>query len=228
MPEPARTARGLTRLWPLRRNKPYSPRSDALVKAARRWSQRPLGRVPARDQGRQLQGLPRGWRPRRRAKMLSWQFSARDRDGRILYKRGAGNNSGVRLKLKQLVDTLARSIVLQRGLDRPSSLDALRIKASGHLPRLDVKEGLAQKVTYRPDRISKDEIRDKTQHELLQMLLYTKFESWNYEAEWRVLCAGQRMNQEGSSPSGARMRGAVSKGGGNSSLAGRARRYGEV
>ena len=41
-------------------------------------------------------------------------------------------------------------------------------------------------------------------------------------------CAGQRMNQEGSSPSGARMRGAVSKGGGNSSLAGRARRYGEV
>jgi aryl-alcohol dehydrogenase-like predicted oxidoreductase len=43
-----------------------------------------------------------------------------------------------------------------------------------------------------------------------------------------VLCAGQRMNQEGSSPSGARMRGAVSKSGGNSSLAGRARRYGEV
>ena len=35
-----------------------------------------------------------------------------------------------------------------------------------------------------------------------------------------VVCAGQRHDQEGSSPSGARMRGAVSKGGGNASLAG--------
>ena len=34
-----------------------------------------------------------------------------------------------------------------------------------------------------------------------------------------VVCAGQRMSQEGSSPSGARMRGAVSKGGGNASSA---------
>ena len=32
-------------------------------------------------------------------------------------------------------------------------------------------------------------------------------------------CAGQRPDREGSSPSGARMRGAVSKGGGNASLA---------
>src|ERR1700752_1032282 len=38
-------------------------------------------------------------------------------------------------------------------------------------------------------------------------------------ADCCVVCAGQRMNQEGSSPSGARMRGAVSKGGGNASLA---------
>lgn len=35
-----------------------------------------------------------------------------------------------------------------------------------------------------------------------------------------VLCAEQRVVQEGSSPSGARMRGAVSKSGGNASLAG--------
>src|SRR6516164_10085036 len=35
-----------------------------------------------------------------------------------------------------------------------------------------------------------------------------------------VVCAGQRDGQEGSSPSGARMRGAVSESGGNSSLAG--------
>jgi len=35
-----------------------------------------------------------------------------------------------------------------------------------------------------------------------------------------ILCAGQRPDREGSSPSGARMRGAISKSGGNSSLAG--------
>src|SRR4029077_14813134 len=34
-----------------------------------------------------------------------------------------------------------------------------------------------------------------------------------------IVCAGQRMSQEGSSPSGARMRSAVSKGGGNASPA---------
>src|SRR4029077_16836042 len=39
------------------------------------------------------------------------------------------------------------------------------------------------------------------------------------ESENVVVCAGQRMSQEGSSPSGARMRGAVSKGGGNASSA---------
>ena len=33
-----------------------------------------------------------------------------------------------------------------------------------------------------------------------------------------IVCAGQRINQEGSSPSGAQMRGAISEGGGNSSL----------
>jgi hypothetical protein len=39
-------------------------------------------------------------------------------------------------------------------------------------------------------------------------------------AELPVVCAEQRVAQEGSSPSGARMRGAVSKSGGNASLAG--------
>ena len=43
-----------------------------------------------------------------------------------------------------------------------------------------------------------------------------------------VVCAEQRVDREGSSPSGARMRGAVSKSGGNSSLAGEGGRYGEV
>jgi hypothetical protein len=40
-----------------------------------------------------------------------------------------------------------------------------------------------------------------------------------------VVCAEQRVNQEGSSPSGARMRGAVSKSGGNASLAEARGRY---
>jgi len=35
-----------------------------------------------------------------------------------------------------------------------------------------------------------------------------------------IVCAGQRVVQEGSSPSGARMRGAISESGGNASLAG--------
>src|SRR5262249_18274692 len=39
------------------------------------------------------------------------------------------------------------------------------------------------------------------------------------ESERPIVCAGQRDGQEGSSPSGARMRGAVSESGGNSSLA---------
>jgi hypothetical protein len=47
-------------------------------------------------------------------------------------------------------------------------------------------------------------------------------------AERPVVCAEQRMNQEGSSPSGARMRSAVSKSGGNASLAEAIGRYGEV
>ena len=38
-----------------------------------------------------------------------------------------------------------------------------------------------------------------------------------------IVCAGQRMSQEGSSPSGARMRSAVFKSGGNASLAGERR-----
>ncbi len=43
-----------------------------------------------------------------------------------------------------------------------------------------------------------------------------------------IVCAEQRVDREGPSPSGARMRSAVSKSGGNSSLAGKSGRYGEV
>jgi hypothetical protein len=51
----------------------------------------------------------------------------------------------------------------------------------------DVKEGLAKRVTYRTARLSTQELSNKNEAELLEMLLYTKFESWKYEAEWRVL-----------------------------------------
>jgi len=47
-------------------------------------------------------------------------------------------------------------------------------------------------------------------------------------ADKPVVCAGQRIDQEGSSPSGARMRSAVSKSGGNASLAKESERYGEA
>ena len=40
------------------------------------------------------------------------------------------------------------------------------------------------------------------------------------ESEGLIVCAGQRPDQVGSSPTGARMRGAISKSGGNASLAG--------
>ncbi len=40
-----------------------------------------------------------------------------------------------------------------------------------------------------------------------------------------IVCAGQRVVQEGSSPSGARMRGAISERGGNASRAGERRLF---
>lgn len=42
-----------------------------------------------------------------------------------------------------------------------------------------------------------------------------------------IVCAGQRTNQEGSSPSGAQMRGTISEGGGNASLGPVASRTGQ-
>ena len=48
------------------------------------------------------------------------------------------------------------------------------------------------------------------------------------ESDSGIVCAEQGVDREGSSPSGARMRSAVSKSGGNSSLAGKSGRYGEA
>ena len=47
-----------------------------------------------------------------------------------------------------------------------------------------------------------------------------------WQSDQPIICAGQRVDREGSSPSGARMRGVISKSGGNSSLAGESE-YGE-
>ena len=46
------------------------------------------------------------------------------------------------------------------------------------------------------------------------------------KSDFVIVCAGQRPDREGSSPSGARVRSAVSKGGGNASLAEARGRYG--
>lgn len=51
----------------------------------------------------------------------------------------------------------------------------------------DVKDGFAKKIVYREDRVRDAEIRGKTDKEILDLLLLTKFESWRYEQEWRVL-----------------------------------------
>jgi hypothetical protein len=51
----------------------------------------------------------------------------------------------------------------------------------------DVKDGFAKKITYQDDRVRDAEIRGKTDKEILDLLLHTKFESWRYEQEWRVL-----------------------------------------
>jgi hypothetical protein len=48
------------------------------------------------------------------------------------------------------------------------------------------------------------------------------------KSDCAVVRAEQRVVQEGSSPSGARMRGAISESGGNSSLAEGGRRYADV
>jgi hypothetical protein len=48
------------------------------------------------------------------------------------------------------------------------------------------------------------------------------------KSDHAVVCAGQRSDQEGLSPSGAQMRSAVSKSGGNASLAEVRGRYGEA
>src|SRR3954469_6816556 len=51
----------------------------------------------------------------------------------------------------------------------------------------DLKDGFAEKITYQDDRLRDEEFLSKTDQEVLHLLLYTKFTSWKYEREWRVL-----------------------------------------
>ena len=51
----------------------------------------------------------------------------------------------------------------------------------------DVEEGLATKIEYRDSRFGDVDARGKTSDEILDLLIHTKFESWKYEKEWRVL-----------------------------------------
>jgi hypothetical protein len=51
----------------------------------------------------------------------------------------------------------------------------------------DLEEGFAKKITYQDDRLNDGHLVGKTDNEILDLLLYTKFESWRYEREWRVL-----------------------------------------
>jgi hypothetical protein len=51
----------------------------------------------------------------------------------------------------------------------------------------DVKDGFAKKIAYQKLRLSQDDAGNKSEDEILDFLLYTKFESWSYEKEWRVL-----------------------------------------
>jgi hypothetical protein len=50
----------------------------------------------------------------------------------------------------------------------------------------DLKEGVAEKITYQNDRLRDEEFAKKKDQEILNLLLYTKFKSWSYEREWRV------------------------------------------
>jgi len=61
----------------------------------------------------------------------------------------------------------------------------------------DLKEGYAEKITYQNDRLRDEEFVKKTDQEILDLLLYTKFESWRYEREWRVLLELADVTPEG-------------------------------
>jgi hypothetical protein len=61
----------------------------------------------------------------------------------------------------------------------------------------DVEDGFARKITYQKARLKDDDARDKSEAEVLDALLYTKYESWQYEREWRLLLNLSELDAEG-------------------------------
>lgn len=61
----------------------------------------------------------------------------------------------------------------------------------------DIEEGLARKVIYQKDRLKDEDAATKNEAEILDALLYTKFESWRYEQEWRLLLKLSDLQSEG-------------------------------
>lgn len=47
----------------------------------------------------------------------------------------------------------------------------------------EVAEGVAEKVTYKPNRVPRPEVPDE---KFVQGLLFSKFDHWQYEKEWRI------------------------------------------
>jgi len=63
----------------------------------------------------------------------------------------------------------------------------------------DVKEGLAEEVSYAAERLSlKLGAEEKLDEETKRLLIYTKFQSWGYEQEWRAIVELSAMRKEGS------------------------------
>jgi hypothetical protein len=59
-------------------------------------------------------------------------------------------------------------------------------KHTGICLGFDLAEGAARKINYQNDRLRDEDLQKKTDDEVLDLLLYTKFQSWDYEREWRV------------------------------------------
>ena len=87
-------------------------------------------------------------------------------------------------------------------------------------------EALAAKEEWRKSGSCGVKVGSLTQGDLASRLKGRRTGRRSEKSAEGVVCAGQRTDQEGSSPSGARMRGAISESGGNSSLA-REFEYGE-
>jgi len=62
----------------------------------------------------------------------------------------------------------------------------------------DVKDGLAEEVTYATDRLSlKLGAKEKLDEKTKRLLIYMKFESWSYEQEWRAIVELSATSKEG-------------------------------